>query len=186
MANKRYRFDNGQVIVLTPGEVTAIERMAQMNGTDPLKIQFDPGFVQRRTLNNLRDKGVLTQETDRGGCYHFAEGFLPVVSPSINRADKFTMADREVTEAELTSRQAIMLRALQDKRRGGVWYPGCGMHWNNASSTHRILMGLVNKGLATVEYPQDQGYALKKWGFFRLNEAGMARKVTHAELDASF
>lgn len=186
MANKRYRFDNGQVIVLTPGEVTAIERMAQMNGTDPLKIQFDPGFVQRRTLNNLRGKGILTQEADRGGCYHFAEGFLPIVSPSINFREPFTLQGREVTEVELTSRQASMLRALQDKRWGGVWYAGCGMVWNNASSTHRILDGLVKKGLATVEYPQDRGYALKKWGFFRLNEAGMARKVTYAELDARF
>ena len=184
MANTRIRFDNGQVIVLTPGEITAIERLAQMNGTNPEKVQYDPGHVQRRTLNNLRNKGILTQEAERGACFHFAEGFLPVQGGSLYSGEPFTLKGREVVEPELTSRQAIMLDSLQ--RRDGVWYAGCGMVWNNASATHKILDGLVKKGLATVEYPQGHGYALAKWGRFTLNEAGKARKVTTAEMDANF
>lgn len=184
MANTRIRFDNGQVISLSPGEITAIERLARMNGTDPLKVQYDPGSVQRRTLNNLRNKGILTQEAERGACFHFVAGLLPVMLPTINSQTPFTLKGREVVEPELTSRQAIMLDSLQ--RRDGVWYAGCGTVWGNASTTHRIMDGLVKKGFATVEYPQDRGYALAKWGRFTLNEAGRARKVTNAEMDANF
>lgn len=184
MANTRIRFDNGQVIVLTPGEITAIERLARMNGTNPLKLQYDPGKVQRRTLNNLRDKGILRQDASRGACFFFVEGLLPVQGGSLYSENPFTLKGREVVEPELTSRQAIMLDSLQ--RRDGVWYAGCGTIWGNASATHRIMDGLVKKGLATVEYPTDQGYALAKWGRFTLNEAGKARKVTNAEMDTRF
>lgn len=89
----RIEFNNGLLIHLTKGEANAIERLARMNGTDPLKVQFDPGFVQRRSLDNLRRKGVLCQQSERGGCFHFVPGLLPVMPGTLNSARPFVLLD---------------------------------------------------------------------------------------------
>lgn len=91
MAQVKIEFNNGLVVVLTPGEMTAIERMARMNGTDPAKIQYDPGFIQWRTLRNLARKGVICREGN--GCYHFIAGLLPVLPVTINSASPFVLLD---------------------------------------------------------------------------------------------
>lgn len=52
----------------------------------------------------------------------------------------------------MTEDQKYVLRALAE-RNGGVWYPGCGWHWANRSTTLRILNGLVKRGYAEVKSP---------------------------------
>lgn len=66
---------------------------------------------------------------------------------------------------ELTEIQEHMLRALAG-RNGGVWFPGCGWHWNNRSTTIRFLLGLVKKGLAV--QTSDQPYRER----FEITEKG--------------
>lgn len=88
MAKTKILFENGNVLGLTQGEITAIERMAQQNGTSPEKVQYDPGHVQRRTLLNLWRKGILRYED---GLFYFAPGYLPVLGPTIYANTPFTL-----------------------------------------------------------------------------------------------
>jgi hypothetical protein len=84
----RIKLANGTEIDLTRGEVNAVERMARQNGTDPEKVQYDPGHVRFDTLVNLRRKGLLVAK-DR--LLHFAPGVLPVMGPTIHSDNPFTL-----------------------------------------------------------------------------------------------
>lgn len=85
-------FDNGQVIELTTGEIKAIERYVRQNGTDPKKVQYNPGGVQYRTTFNLVQKGIM--RTDERGLFYFAEGFLILQRATVHNANPFTLTDR--------------------------------------------------------------------------------------------
>jgi hypothetical protein len=80
--SRRFTFLNGQTIMLTTGEVNAIERMVRQNGSDPEAAQYDPGNIHYRTLNNLMAKGILRRSAHNGGIY-FVKGYLPVTGSTI-------------------------------------------------------------------------------------------------------
>ena len=70
MRGKRVRLADGREMWLTKGELNALRRMVKMNGTTGP--QYDPGYVNRRTVWNLITKGVLVRTP--GGVPEFAPG----------------------------------------------------------------------------------------------------------------
>ncbi len=88
---KLITFANGQAITLTTGEISAIERYACQNGTDPQKVQYNPGNIQHRTTSNLVDKGIMRR--DERGLYYFTEGFFPVQKATVHTSTPFTISD---------------------------------------------------------------------------------------------
>lgn len=91
MATQREKitFLNGKVTTLTSGEINAIERYASENGTDPERTQYDPGYVNRKTLQNLIAKGIFVLKR---GMPHFVEGLLPTVPSARHSGRKFTLS----------------------------------------------------------------------------------------------
>lgn len=82
-------FQNDLVVRLTKGEITAIERSIRMNGSDPERPQYDPGYVKYSTMQNLARKGVMRRD-DRG-IYFLVAGLLPVQGPSLYSAEPFSL-----------------------------------------------------------------------------------------------
>jgi len=72
----------------------------------------------------------------------------------------------------LTETQEHIVKCLVDR---GDWYPGCGWHWANRSSTIRHLDGLVRKGVVirTSDKPYNERYALSDLGHRQFNKPVM-------------
>jgi hypothetical protein len=47
---------------------------------------------------------------------------------------------------QLGRRQRAVLKTLAE-RNNGEWFPGCGWHWGNKSTTIKLLDSLVRRGL---------------------------------------
>lgn len=77
---------------------------------------------------------------------------------------------------KLGKTQAIVLEILQT-RTPVYEIGGGGWTWSNASTTARILDGLVKRGLVANEKIQGQGYSLEHWGRYTITEAGRAYDV---------
>lgn len=57
----KLRTADGRQIKLTQGEANALCKHLTMNGTSRSRTQYDPGYVQMRTVWNLVKKGVFEE-----------------------------------------------------------------------------------------------------------------------------
>lgn len=147
MATKRYKitFLNGKILTLSTGEINAIERFAELNGTDPGRMQYEPSGVHRTTIRNLVAKGILHLKS---GDLYFVPGLLPVQGYSARMAS-FSLSEALAKSLEEQQRRTTALLAAEDFQVGYRYWsvrPGYEDAWTIASVTERMADYQVWRG----------------------------------------
>lgn len=88
-------------------------------------------------------------------------------------------------ERPLGDRQRHVLWCMTH-RNNGIWYPGCGWHWDNASTTIKIMDSLVTRGL--VSYQERKGFRPGRGSYrypeYRITDAGRSEAGDSGTLPA--